>query len=166
MVNDLLDLAQIEAGRIVVRPAAFTAVDLFGALRGMFRALAPVETRGLVFDDPVDLPPLHTDEGKLSQILRNFIANALKFTERGEVRVARRRRSRRTGRVRGGRHRHRHRAGGPGADLRGVLAARERRSSARPRAPGWGCRCRASWPSCWAGTSPSRARSAWAPRSA
>ena len=34
------------------------------------------------------LPPLHTDEGKVSQILRNFISNALKFTERGEVRVS------------------------------------------------------------------------------
>ncbi|HET9039689.1 MAG TPA: ATP-binding protein [Gemmatimonadales bacterium] len=88
MVNDLLDLARIEAGRSVVRPTTFTAVDLFSALRGMFRALAPSDRVTLVLDEPVDVPPLTTDEGKLSQILRNFIANALKFTERGEVRVS------------------------------------------------------------------------------
>jgi len=88
MVNDLLDIARIEAGRSVVRPTSFTASDLFAALRGMFRALAPSDAVALAFDDPSELPPLVTDEGKLSQILRNFIANALKFTERGEVRVA------------------------------------------------------------------------------
>ena len=87
MVNDLLDLARIEAGRSVVRPSEFTAVDLFAALRGMFRALAPSETVAMVLDDPVDLPPLYTDEGKLSQILRNFIGNAVKFTESGEIHV-------------------------------------------------------------------------------
>ena len=42
----------------------------------------------LVFDEPAGLPPLQTDEAKVSQILRNFISNALKFTERGEVRVS------------------------------------------------------------------------------
>ena len=43
----------------------------------------------LVFEEPDGLPPLYTDESKVSQILRNFISNALKFTERGEVRVVR-----------------------------------------------------------------------------
>ena len=87
MVNDLLDLARIEAGRSVVRPTAFTVADLFGGLRGMFRAIMPSERVALVFDDPADVPALATDEGKLSQVLRNLISNALKFTERGEVRV-------------------------------------------------------------------------------
>ena len=88
MVNDLLDIARIEAGRTLVRPVEFTAAELFGALRGMFRPLATSERVQLVFDEVGHLPPLFTDEGKLSQILRNFIANALKFTEAGEVRVS------------------------------------------------------------------------------
>jgi signal transduction histidine kinase len=88
MVNDLLDIARIEAGRTLVRPVDFTAADLFGALRGMFRPLATSDNVQLVFEDVGHLPPLHTDEGKLSQILRNFIGNALKFTEQGEVRVS------------------------------------------------------------------------------
>jgi signal transduction histidine kinase len=89
LVNDLLDLARIEAGRTVVRPTTFTVADLFGALRGMFRPLVPPDSAvALLFEDPGELPPLMTDEGKLSQILRNFIANALKFTEQGEVRIS------------------------------------------------------------------------------
>jgi signal transduction histidine kinase len=88
MVNDLLDLARIEAGRSVVRVASFTVTDLFAGLRGMFRAIMPTERVALVLDDPMDVPELVTDEGKLSQILRNLISNALKFTEHGEVRVS------------------------------------------------------------------------------
>ena len=49
------------------------------------------ESVALVFDEPRSVPPLYTDEAKVSQILRNFISNALKFTERGEVRVSARR---------------------------------------------------------------------------
>src|SRR4029077_3515176 len=87
LVDDLLDLAKVEAGKTVVTPSPFTAVSLFGALRGMLRPLLVGDAVALVFDEPVDVPPLDTDEGKVSQILRNFISNAIKFTERGEVRV-------------------------------------------------------------------------------
>ncbi len=87
LVNDLLDLAKVEAGKIAVRPIAFDVEHLFGALRGMLRPLLVNESVALVFDECPDVPPLYTDEAKLSQILRNFISNALKFTERGEVRV-------------------------------------------------------------------------------
>jgi CheY-like chemotaxis protein/two-component sensor histidine kinase len=88
LVNDLLDLAKIEAGKIEVQPVEFTVTSLFSALRGMLRPLLPGESVRLVFEDPRDIPMLYSDESKISQILRNFIANALKFTERGEVRVA------------------------------------------------------------------------------
>jgi signal transduction histidine kinase/DNA-binding response OmpR family regulator len=88
LVNDLLDLAKVEAGKTVVTPAPFTVDALFGALRGMLRPLLVGEAVSLVFEDVAALPPLDTDETKLSQILRNFISNAIKFTERGEVRVS------------------------------------------------------------------------------
>jgi signal transduction histidine kinase/CheY-like chemotaxis protein len=88
LVNDLLDLAKVEAGKIVVRPIAFEVEGLFGALRGMLRPLLVSDSVDLVFEEPTDLPPLYTDEGKVSQILRNLVSNALKFTEKGEVRVS------------------------------------------------------------------------------
>jgi signal transduction histidine kinase/CheY-like chemotaxis protein len=87
IVNDLLDLAKVEAGKIDVRPAPFEVSGLFGALRGMLRPLLINQSLALVFEEPDDLPPLHTDESKVSQVLRNFISNALKYTERGHVRV-------------------------------------------------------------------------------
>ena len=87
LVNDLLDLAKVEAGKTVISPSTFTAASLFGALRGMLRPLLVGDAVALVFDDAAQIPALDTDEGKVSQILRNFISNAIKFTEHGEVRV-------------------------------------------------------------------------------
>ena len=87
LVDDLLDLAKVEAGKTVVVASEFTVGSMFGALRGMLRPLLVGDTVALVFEDAADLPPLDTDEGKVSQILRNFISNALKFTEHGEVRA-------------------------------------------------------------------------------
>ncbi len=88
MVDDLLDLAKVEAGRVEISPAWFEMVDLFSALRGMFKPVLTNPAVSLVFEEPQDVPKLYTDDRKLSQILRNFISNALKFTPKGEVRVA------------------------------------------------------------------------------
>ncbi|MDQ1061337.1 ATP-binding protein [Stenotrophomonas sp. SORGH_AS_0282] len=88
MVDDLLDLAKIEAGRITISPAWFDLMDLFAALRGMFRPLIEENRVDLVFEDPPALPLLYTDDKKLAQILRNFISNALKFTPNGQVVVS------------------------------------------------------------------------------
>ena len=88
MVNDLLDLAKVEAGRITISPEWFEMVDLFSALRGMFKPIVASTSVSLVFDEPEDQIKLFTDDKKLSQILRNFISNALKFTTVGEVRVS------------------------------------------------------------------------------
>jgi signal transduction histidine kinase/CheY-like chemotaxis protein len=88
LVNDLLDLAKVEAGKIEAKPLEFTAADLFAALRGMLRPLLLNQSVALVFEDISHIPQIYSDEGKVSQILRNFISNALKFTESGEVRVS------------------------------------------------------------------------------
>jgi signal transduction histidine kinase/CheY-like chemotaxis protein len=88
LVNDLLDLAKIEAGKVEVQPVDFEVANLFSALRGMLRPLLVTQRVGLVFEDPGQIPCLYNDEGKLSQILRNFISNALKFTEQGVISVA------------------------------------------------------------------------------
>ena len=88
LVTDLLDLARIEAGKTEVRAVSFTVGDIFGTLRGMFRPLLASDEVTLSFDGLSHEVTVHTDEGKLSQILRNLISNAIKFTERGEIRVS------------------------------------------------------------------------------
>ena len=89
LVNDLLDLARVDAGRVIIRPVDFHVASLFAALRGMLRPLvAQNSSVSLVIEDPAGVPELYSDEAKISQILRNFISNALKFTEHGEIRVS------------------------------------------------------------------------------
>lgn len=89
MVNDLLDLAKVEAGKIKIRPKKFEVTELFSALKGMLKPLlADNNSVDLIFEEGSGLPVLYTDEGKVSQILRNLISNALKFTPQGTVRVS------------------------------------------------------------------------------
>jgi len=85
-VNDLLDLARTDAGRAVVQLTRF-AVD--AVLRPLRRILQPLVPPGVALRVVVDpgLPPITSDEQKLSQILRNLVANALKFTARGTVEI-------------------------------------------------------------------------------
>ena len=156
LVNDLLDLAKVEAGKTVVTPVEFAVADLFGALRGMLRPLLVGDAVALVFEDAAGhAAELYTDEGKVSQILRNFISNAIKFTERGEVRVWARADDRRptpspsrcaTPASASPRIRYRR-------DLAGIRPGAPTRCRARSRAPAWACRCRRSSRSCWAAAS-------------
>lgn len=85
LVNDLLDIANVEAGKVDVKPTDFTVADVFGALRGALKPLQLNSDVNLVFEDAAGIPPLYADEGKVAQILRNFISSAMKFTEQGEV---------------------------------------------------------------------------------
>ena len=86
LVNDLLDLAKAEAGRIEPN---WTEVDLravFGQLRGTLRPLVTRTEVELIIDDPA-VPTLRSDEVLLAQVLRNLLTNALKFTAAGSVRL-------------------------------------------------------------------------------
>lgn len=89
LVNDLLDLAKTDACKIEITPGPVSVNELFATLRGMLRPLIDSNSEvTLRFDAP--LPPVEmvSDERKLSQILRNLISNALKYTLAGEVRVS------------------------------------------------------------------------------
>ena len=87
LVNDHLDLAKLAAGRTIVRLSDVDVPELFATLRAVVTRLPAHPAVELHFDEAADLPLVRTDGFKLSQIQRNFIVNALKFTERGSVRV-------------------------------------------------------------------------------
>jgi signal transduction histidine kinase len=86
LVNELLDVAKAESGRI---EAAFVPTDLaavFDELRAALRPIATMPGVALIVERP-DTPPLiRTDSALLGRIVRNLISNGIKFTERGEVR--------------------------------------------------------------------------------
>lgn len=89
LVNDLLDLAKTESCKIDITPSVVSVNELFATLRGMLRPLIEHNTVvTLSFDAPHPPVEMVCDERKLSQILRNLISNALKYTPAGEVRVS------------------------------------------------------------------------------
>jgi signal transduction histidine kinase len=88
MVNDLLDLARIEAGKSVLRLSDFSVSDLLTTIRGMLRPLVVSDAVALVVDPADPAWRLYSDEGRVSQVLRNLVSNAVKFTERGEIHVS------------------------------------------------------------------------------
>ena len=86
LINDILDLSKVEAGKLDLQIGELELADLRRAIEGQF--LAAARDRGLDFE--VRIAPdqgrtLRTDRRRLEQILRNLIGNALKFTERGSV---------------------------------------------------------------------------------
>lgn len=91
LVNELLDVAKAESGRIEphLQPVALGAV--FDELRSTLCPLAPTSQVLLTIEDPADVESLVTDPVLLGRILRNLVSNGLKFTEHGEVRCRARR---------------------------------------------------------------------------
>ncbi|GLY99931.1 sensor histidine kinase [Actinoplanes sp. NBRC 103695] len=86
LVNDLLDLAKAEAGRIDPVPSDVDLRAVFGQLRGTLRPLATRPEVEFVVEEP-GLPSIRTDEVLLGQVLRNLLTNAIKFTAAGSVRL-------------------------------------------------------------------------------
>jgi signal transduction histidine kinase len=83
LINDILDLAKIEAGKMQVRVEEFSLQEVCDGLLSMFRQMAEkknIDLRGHI--DP-DIPPLRQDVTKLQQILQNLLSNAIKFTPEG-----------------------------------------------------------------------------------
>ncbi|HLN32283.1 MAG TPA: HAMP domain-containing sensor histidine kinase [Gemmataceae bacterium] len=83
LINDILDLAKIEAGKMEVRIEEFSIHDVFEGLVSMFRPLAEKKNIDLRSQISTDLPLLRQDAGKLQQILSNLLSNAIKFTPEG-----------------------------------------------------------------------------------
>jgi len=83
IINDILDLAKIEAGKMEVRLESFPVSELVDRVAGNVRPLAEkkgIEVRTIVAQD---LPLVHQDQGKLQQVLSNLLSNAVKFTPEG-----------------------------------------------------------------------------------
>ncbi len=86
LINDILDLSKIEAGRMDVRPKRLPLDKLLDYVHATFRPLTI--DRGLAFDVTVDddVPQeLYSDEQRVQQVLRNLLSNAIKFTSSGSV---------------------------------------------------------------------------------
>jgi signal transduction histidine kinase/CheY-like chemotaxis protein len=88
LVNELLDAAKAESGLLEPQLTPVDLGDLFRQLRGTLRPVVPTDEITFVIDEPPTLAPLMTDEVMLGRILRNLLTNGLKFTTRGQVRLA------------------------------------------------------------------------------
>jgi CheY-like chemotaxis protein len=86
MINDILDLSKIEAGRMELQTTDFDLNELISSIESMFRVrCAEKEIKFTVVrfaDGPI---PVHGDEGKLRQVLINLLGNAVKFTDEGQI---------------------------------------------------------------------------------
>ena len=86
LINDILDISKVEAGKLEVRPENSSVVRLVDGLRGMFEPLAADRKLGFQVEVQEGAPTLlFTDRQRLEQILKNLLSNAIKFTEQGEV---------------------------------------------------------------------------------
>ena len=100
VINDILDLSRIEAGKIELESKPFELAALAEKLRNMFQK--NVEAKGVAFYvemKDVDVKYIVGDELRISQILVNFLSNAQKFTEKGEIRVTFRQLQKENGKV-------------------------------------------------------------------
>jgi PAS domain S-box-containing protein len=85
LINDVLDLSKIEAGKMEVQPEDFEVVPLLHEVAGTVEALAERRSNRLVLEMPESLGHMHSDAVKLRQCLFNLLGNAAKFTEAGTI---------------------------------------------------------------------------------
>ncbi|MEA3361115.1 MAG: PAS domain-containing protein [Thermodesulfobacteriota bacterium] len=86
LINDILDISKIEAGKIELSPSVFSLQDLLDDLEMMFRSRAEAKHLQLIVDRDEGLPShVRADEDKVRKVLVNLLGNAVKFTEQGGV---------------------------------------------------------------------------------
>ena len=83
MINDILDLAKMESGKMDTRLADFQIEQIVAAQCDMARPLAEKKNIDLEHSVPGELPPMHQDQSRVQQILNNLLSNAIKFTPEG-----------------------------------------------------------------------------------
>ena len=86
LINDILDISKVEAGKLEMRPENTSVARLVDGLRGMFEPLAVDKHLAFNVHLDSDAPTLlFTDRQRVEQVLKNLLSNAIKFTEQGEV---------------------------------------------------------------------------------
>jgi signal transduction histidine kinase/CheY-like chemotaxis protein len=93
LINQVLDLSKIEAGRLELNPETVSIAPLVDEVIGTARQLAEQNGNKLTVECPPNLPPITVDPMRLRQILLNLLSNACKFTKNGEVSLTARRRT-------------------------------------------------------------------------
>ena len=83
LVNDILDLAKIEAGRLQLEPESINLNILLSDMQRGLEPLAVAKRQAFLLEIPEELPPIIADRGKVKQILYNLLSNAVKFTKEG-----------------------------------------------------------------------------------
>jgi signal transduction histidine kinase len=87
LINDVLDLSKIEAGRVTLSIHEYSMQEVVRAVLSAMQPLAAAKNLALKIMVPPDLPSGKGDQRRISQVLMNLVSNAIKFTEVGEVRV-------------------------------------------------------------------------------
>ncbi|PVZ59095.1 two-component system sensor histidine kinase/response regulator [Pseudomonas sp. B1(2018)] len=89
LINDILDISKVEAGKLEIRPENTSVARLVDGLRGLFQPLATDKQLDFQVDLLDGAPPmLFTDRQRLEQVLKNLLSNAVKFTESGSVNLS------------------------------------------------------------------------------
>ena len=175
LINDILDLTKVEAGKMEITPERFALAGLVEDLRGVFGPLTEEKRLRFMITTAPGVPAeLVTDKQRLRQILYNLLSNAVKFTERGRVelhidtagRWAGGRGHGVVGGVLGDRHRHRHRPRQPHAASSPPSSRPTAPPAAATAAPAWAWPSAARSPPGSAARSRCAASSAWAAPSA
>ncbi len=93
IINEILDISRIEAGRMPLQSSTFKIPDLVAEVKGELEPIIMRSKLSIVIDLPRDLRPITSDRQKVKQILLNLLSNALKFTHEGGVTISARRRA-------------------------------------------------------------------------